>query len=533
VAAKRQAAKAKPRPSRSRARVAPAKRSAASAALVEIANPYGPQPRGAKRAIGRRTAKAEAYTARAFDPTQYVEAAEQNLEKLQRTYGRCTWVYIGVNRIASAFAQIPFQIIRSKQKGKPGAVLDSPAGGLRDLLLHPNPYTSRFDFFEQIAVSLKLTGNCFIEKAERDGFKRPTSLYVLNPTRMTIVAGNASTKVKEYRYQLSDRTVTFTADEIIHIREAHPANDYWGLSPITVASAPIGTDLSSVEWNRNFMQNGAWPAGSVSTEHDIDDKTMRRLRAEIKRMVSGGKDKAGQVIILSGGLKYDKIALSPKDLDWLEARRMSRDEILALLGVPLAVAGLSGGEKTTNQSAGIAQQVVNFYYFTIFPLLEKVLGSLNRELVGLFPGELELVPNTRAIPALKEDVQKELVRSQAARTLFASGWSLEMVLAELYPHVQPPAWARVMWTNQAMVPIKDDTNPFAKVAGAAVPADPNGNVATDPNNPAEGDPAGADPGGAPMKGPTKGIADEVDAEILAALDRLQARYADTRSGTVE
>jgi HK97 family phage portal protein len=484
-----------------------------------IRSPYaGALPKGSKRS------KTFGAFAQAFSAASLGEPNDQSLERLQRLYGKSSsWVYIATKRIADALAQIPLQIIRADKKGKPGALVEGPAGGLRDLLKQPNPYESRFDFISNLAIAGRLTGNQFVEKARIDGFGRPHELYALNPSRFKIRPGKNGKKVESYIYDLSTLSVTFPADEIIHIHDPHPCNDFWGLSPLTAALQAVLTDKDAAEWNRNFMQKGAWPAGALSTDNDADEKTMKRLRRELRSMVGGGKEKVGQVILLTGGLRFDKIALSPKEMDWLDARRMAMAEILAIYGVPYAVAALSSGEQTTQKSAGFGQQVVNFYLFTIFPLMEQLLGALNRELTPLFPGNLEIVADYRSIPALKDDVLKELVRAQAFRTLTSSFWSPEMALAELYPHVTAPPWAKVAWTNQAMIPISGPENPFAKAAADAKSA--KDNVPTDKNDPAEGDPATADAGGAPMQQGADPLIDVLgfDADTAGALRRLAAR----------
>jgi HK97 family phage portal protein len=448
--------------------------------------PTASRSRGLRALSGKGTAstkrgkkKAASYSAVAssFSSLGYVEDDGESYERLLKKYGKSTaWVYIAVNRIANATAQVRPTIAKANRRGQPNSVVSGPAGGLRDLLARPNPVQSWFDFIESIMVHLELTGNAFIEKASFDRFGRPHALFPLNPSRVTVVPGRKG--VEGYIYDVNSNRVGFKPEEVMHIRYAHPCNDWYGLSPLSAARLSIDVDKGSLEWNRNFMGKGAWPAGAVETANDLDDTTVRRLKAELKRVVNRGKDGVGQILLLTGGLKYHPIAISPKDLDWLDARRMSRDEILGIYGVPFAVAGLYSNESTTARSAGVSQQVINFYLFTVFPKLEKVYAALNRELTPLFPGELEIAPDVRSVVALKDDVQKDLVRAQAFRTLVASGWSVEMALAELYPHVKTPAWGSVWWANQAMIPIDGPEN--TTVGNTDQPESPGGDVPTDP-----------------------------------------------------
>jgi len=110
-----------------------------------------------------------------------------------------------------------------------------------------------------------------------------------------------------------------------------------------------------------ILNHGSWPAGSIETENDLEDSEIKRLQRQIKTTMQVGKDQAGRVLLLTGGMKYNKLGLTPKDTEWMDGRRMSRDEILAIFGVPYAVAGLFSTEQTTARSAGVELQIKQFY----------------------------------------------------------------------------------------------------------------------------------------------------------------------------
>jgi hypothetical protein len=138
---------------------------------------------------------------------------------------------------------------------------------------------------------------------------------------------------------------------------------------------------------------------------------------------------------------------------------MSRDEILAIFGVPFALAGLYSTEQTTARSAGVMQQIRTFYHLTVLSKIKKYKEALNRELVPLFNPRYQLHCDFRSIPALADDLNRELLRAQIFRTLVNTGWSLNAALDELYPHMSHFPWGDVYWTNQAMVGISGSQNP--------------------------------------------------------------------------
>jgi HK97 family phage portal protein len=382
-------------------------------------------------------------------------------DKMLNKFGTSTtWVYIAIKRIADAISQIPFQLTKEST----GQVIHTYDKGIIGLLEAPNPFQRRVDFMETVIMCLELTGNAFIELV-KDTRGRPIEMYVLNPSRVTIIPSKKD-YIAGYAFSVNGRTIFFDREDIVHVKYTHPNNDYYGFSPLTAARVPIEVDKAANEWNHNFLLNGAWPVGALETENDIDDTEIKRIHRQLKSSVQRGKDQAGRLLVLTGGLKYNNLCISPKDADWLSGRHTSRDEILAIFGVPFAVAGLFSSEQTTARSAGVEQQIKQFYRTTIFPKMEKIIGALNRQVIPLFRQDVILIPNYRSVPALQEEVDQELTRAMALRALVGAGLSLNKALNRLYPDVEAEPWGDVAWMNQAMLPVSGPDAPIP-------PANPN------------------------------------------------------------
>ncbi len=439
---------------------------------------------------------------------------QEPYEKLLKKYGKSTtWVYIAVSRVATATAQIPVQVIYRDREGQPDAIVRGYDRGLRALLENPNPYQSWTEFTESASVSLNLTGNLFIELVDSDGDSRPEEMYVLNPGRMSIV-GHPTEFIRGYIYSVNGKDIKFKREDIIHVKLPHPYNDYYGLAPTSSARMAIETDVNAQEWNRSFMMKGGWPGGAIQTKEAIDEQSAARLKKEIKANLSKGKDTAGKILLLTHGMEYNAIAIKPKDSDWLDARRMSRDEILAIWGVPYAVACLFSTEQTTARSAGVEQQIKQFYRGTVVSHQKRMLDALNRDLVPRFSLQYKLVPDLRSVPALADDIETELKRATAARTLITAGMSINQVMAYFYPTMQPVPWGDVALLNQATVAIAGPFNPVLQNEdGSPIPGGISG----------PGDGTVGKPKPAPKK-PTKEYL--LDDEALAAYRRVQDSVSD-------
>ncbi len=58
-----------------------------------------------------------------------------------------------------------------------------------------------------------------------------------------------------------------------------------------------------------------------------------RLKAELDLSFQGAKN-AGRPLLLEGGLDWKSLSLSPKDMDFVEAKHAAAREIALALGVP-------------------------------------------------------------------------------------------------------------------------------------------------------------------------------------------------------
>ena len=81
---------------------------------------------------------------------------------------------------AEDVAELPVHVYRRRKDGGREIVTDHPLGRV---LQKPNDYQSRFEFMEQMQVSIMLRGNAYAVIL-RDGRGRVTSLIPINPDRV-------------------------------------------------------------------------------------------------------------------------------------------------------------------------------------------------------------------------------------------------------------------------------------------------------------------------------------------------------------
>ena len=140
----------------------------------------------------------------------------------------------------------------------------------------------------------------------------------------------------------------------------------------------------------------------------LSDAQFTRLKGELEANYQGAGN-AGRPLLLEGGLDWKPLALSPKDMDFVEAKSGAAREIALAFGVPPLLLGLPGD----NTHANYAEANRAFYRQTVIPLVRRTAEALAHWLEPAF-GPARLEPDLDAIEALAPERESLWRRVQAA-----------------------------------------------------------------------------------------------------------------------
>jgi len=210
------------------------------------------------------------------------------------------------------------------------------------------------------------------------------------------VIPSSKDKISGYIYGTGDTAVPFKAEEITHIQYYNPSSDFYGVSPTSPSEYNIGTNNYARLWNMNFFKNAALPKGVLYTDGIIDEKMANRIRSRWKA-AHQGTPKAHEIAILEGGLKWQDIGISRKDMDFNALMDKDRGEILAAFGVYEGLLGIV--DDINNSSMENLKKL--FWENTMLPKMEKIESDLNFGLVWPYNEDLYLAFDKDSIEALK------------------------------------------------------------------------------------------------------------------------------------
>ncbi len=304
--------------------------------------------------------------------------------------------------IAQAASSIPVELW-SRQKN--GVLKEVPAHPLLQLLARPNPLLSQSGFLETVYHHRLISGNAFVLASGPKG-EAPLELHLLRPDRMAVIAGEGGMPAA-YRYSVNNTQQDYPIDRlsgqsrVLHLKNFHPLNDWYGLSPVEAAAYSIDQHNQSAAWNQALLQNGARPSGALVVKLSdgsngvLSEEQYQRVKQQVDEQFSGSSN-AGRPLLLEGGLEWKEMSLSPKDMDFIEGKHSAARDIALAFGVPPQLLGIPGD----NTYANLQEARLALWEQTVLPLAESTLDAVNHWLAPMFGGHLKLALNTDAILAL-------------------------------------------------------------------------------------------------------------------------------------
>lgn len=286
---------------------------------------------------------------------------------------------------------------------------------LLDLIARPNPRQDGASFLESVASHLLLAGNAYIEAVQLAGTAGEAAgaavreLYALRPDRMKVVPGPDGWP-QAFEYTVAGSTVRFdqgvaslnsNVPPIMHLTLFNPLDDYYGLSPLEAAACAVDTHNAAAKWNKALLDNAARPSGALvygGPEGSVlSDAQFERLKRELADQYTGSGN-AGRPLVLEGGLEWKAMSLSPKDMDFMEAKHSAAREIALAFGVPPMLLAIPGDNTYSNYQE--ANRV--FFRQTVLPLGNRIAQALAQWLAPAF-GALTLAIDIDRIDALSGD----------------------------------------------------------------------------------------------------------------------------------
>ena len=181
-------------------------------------------------------------------------------------------------------------------------------------------------------------------------------------------------------------------------------------------ASPSDVHNAASAWNKALLDNAARPSGALvysAAGGNLSEEQFERLKQELDENYRGAKN-AGRPLLLEGGLDWKSLSLSPKDMDFIEAKHSSARDIALAFGVPPMLLGIPGDNTYSNY----AEANRALYRQTVLPMAARLCEAIASWLAPAFGQEsgqvLALVPDLDQVSALAAERESLWARVNTA-----------------------------------------------------------------------------------------------------------------------
>jgi len=385
----------------------------------------------------------------------------------------CAAVLAAINVLSQDIAKLPLLIYRRLPGGGREVATDHPLYPL--LARKPNPYQSRFTFREWGQANLLLRGNAYLLKVWNARGKL-TALIPLHPDRVAIWVGMGEPHYEVSRpvgaiesYYLQGLPARLNQEQILHI-PGLSMDGVIGVSVIHYARETIGLALATEQYGAKLFGQGARPSGTLTHPGKLSPEGASRLRDSWSSAYSGIAN-AGKVAVLEEGMKFEALALSNEDAQFLGSRQFSIVEIARIFRLPPHKLMDLGRATWSN----IEQMSMEYVNDSLMPWLERWEAALEDGL---------LAEHERGEYFIEHDISRLLrgdstSRSNYIKSLFYTGGLTVNEVRDIEGR-NPVEGGDRRYIPVNMAPLDDDGIPLpsAQATPGAMPEMENGDMET-------------------------------------------------------
>lgn len=283
-------------------------------------------------------------------------------------------VFRCVDLLSDSLAVLPLRIfLRDEQGFKTPAEKHS----LYPILdLEPNEDMTRYVLLKTMVASVLLKGNAYAY-IERTPSGAVSQIIYIPATDVGIEFVRDHNGIYRKRYRVAGFKKLVEPKDMIHVMN-FSYDGIAGVSTLTHAAQSLGIATAAEERANVNLKNGGALTGVLTVEGPRLDKKQKddiyMTWAERMNPTSGNPS---SIAVLEGNMRYQSIAISPKESQLLEARQFQVVEICRIFGVsPVKIFDLSKSSYSTVEATQL-----QFLTDTLLPLITKFELEFRRKLL--------------------------------------------------------------------------------------------------------------------------------------------------------
>lgn len=314
-----------------------------------------------------------------------------------------------VNFLARNIAQLGLHTYRRVSDTDRQRLTDHP---LAQLLSDPLPGAklTTYRLIERLISDLAIYDDAYWIKWQLEGRRLvlPVPPTLIRPSEGNWVAP------KEY---VAAGGMRFSPDQVIHFHGYSPEDLVVGSSPLEALRALLLEESESTKQRAAMWRNGARATGVLVRPADAEpwSAEAKRRFGEMWRSFSQGGGAEGGTPILEDGMKYEAIAIDPQKAQYIEARKLSREEVAAAYHIPPPLVGILDHATYSN----ITEQHKILYQDTLGPWLTMIQQEIATNLLPDLPDSQDVYVEFNIAEKMRGSFEEQ---AAAASTATGGPW---------------------------------------------------------------------------------------------------------------
>ncbi|MEU1158453.1 phage portal protein [Streptomyces sp. NPDC005918] len=281
-----------------------------------------------------------------------------------------------VGFLARNIAQLGIHVFRRVSDTDRKRLTDHP---LAQLLGAPLPRLTSYRLVERLVSDVAIYDDSYQIKLRLNGELR---LLPVPPSLIRPYGGNW---IAPSHYETAGG-MDFPVEDVVHIHGYRPESLAYGCSPMEALRDLLLEERESAKQRAAMWKTGARMTGVITRPADAEWNAEERRRfREMWRTFATGGGAEGGTAILEDGMDYKPVAINPQQAQYVEARKLTREEVAAAFFIPPPLVGILDHATFSN----IREQHQHLYQDTLGPWLVMLEQEIAAQVLPDLPGDNE------------------------------------------------------------------------------------------------------------------------------------------------
>jgi len=157
--------------------------------------------------------------------------------------------------------------------------------------------------------------------------------------------------VVAYEFGLGSDKIRIPADQVAHNRFANPCNPFVGYAPLTAAAMAADRDRDMDIYEGSLNENLGIPPFIVAfTDDNVTDSDVQAYKREWNAQRAGVASQ-GKGLFTRGKVDLKNIAVSPREMAFLQGRKYTMEQVFGVFGIPDALAKTESVNRANYEAA--------------------------------------------------------------------------------------------------------------------------------------------------------------------------------------